>query len=107
MKKPDQGDISSKLDIAVLVLMPTSPDRTTFKVDDEDYDDLPDVVVGTVELWPTIRSVPDTIPATTAVSSMDELKTNVEEVQLEDVREASRPARWQKHDGRWGVEGLL
>lgn len=109
--EPDEA-VYSKITMAVLVLMPTRPDRTTFTVDDEEFDDLPEIVIGTMNMLPTISS--DPIPATTASSAASGIASTVEddkgkageEAQVEYVEQGPRRAKWQTQNGKWGIEGL-
>jgi hypothetical protein len=79
-------------------------------VDGEEYDELPEMVIGTTELWPMVKAATALAPSADASphdSTQDtDSKHLAEPEQVEYASEEPRRAKWQRHDGKWVVEGL-
>jgi hypothetical protein len=98
-----------------LILLPSPPETTTTIIDDEEYDDLPDLAIGTIQLVPMVQVPVDAAPTSTVsnqenhVEAKGEYKGKVDEtvVQVNDVVEDRvRHAQWQTKEKRRVLEGL-
>jgi len=107
-EKANEPDSNPKLDLAVLILLP-SPGRVERRGDDE-FDDLPDMVMGTTCLHPVIQP-PVSSASTDSVSANhweqgEKMKEDGGVVVLEYAPTSVRPAQWKKRNNEWVVEGL-
>ena len=80
-------------------------------VDGEEYDDLPDMVVGTTYLSPTIAK-PRSPSTASSVSEMEDPQSSLGKAKSGNVilemefAHANRPAQWQRKGKGWTLEGL-
>lgn len=104
-----------KLDLAVLVLMPCSPVERRSSDDNDDFDDLPDMVVGMTTLKPMVERTAaagsnesnGSIRDGPGEGEVREKSKDVAEVaHLEHQPDNKRRAQWRRHNHRWVVEGL-
>lgn len=115
-----------KIGFSVLIKLPYQPQlqrvRAVHDDTDEDYDDLPDVVIGQTLMTPYIGQLDgqsgSSLVRADSDASMDKFGTNPlegegvvlpkvghgQEIQVENV---ARPAKWEKANaGKWRIEGL-
>ena len=114
------------MDLSVLIILPTpNPhidpshihDHSSDADADADVEDLPELVVGTTTILPTIRSTLPTSHSTVSVDqkvgTADDENGDTEKPSLEQLECAPsstsmvKPAQWEKNeDGRWVIQGL-
>jgi len=86
----------------VLILLPTSDDRG----EHDEYDDLPEMAIGTLSLRPVVPLPAATTSAVTDSVPPGMTKKDGETETLEYAPGQDKAAQWTKQNGVWVVEGL-
>ena len=103
--KESSPSTPARVRLSLLIALP-SPEmrqkRMSMDTDDEEGD-LPDLIIGSTILSPTIRAP---APASAAARHRTSKKDGMEISHIEDRDAEVRGARWTRQDDRWRLEGL-
>jgi hypothetical protein len=98
-----------ELDLAVIILLPSREGPQRNGNGNDEFDDLPEMVIGTTVFQPVIYPAMSATSTESVVSNLPEESDKEKPAEVETVEFAkslSRRAQWKKENDQWLVEGL-